>query len=185
MLDVRGNRGGNIDSWVIGELARSAWAVWRTPHAEESYGGHNMQQAFRRHLVVLVDAFTYSDGETFAAGMKALDLAPLFGTRTAGAGIWLTGRNRLVDGGVARIAEIAQFDLDGNWIVEGYGVEPDIEVDNMPRASWNGRDAQLERALKLLEERIREAPVRTLRGESIPPVGVPARHVRRGSAEHR
>ena len=182
VIDVRSNRGGNIDSWVIGELARSAWAFWQMPHADESYGNRNMQGAFRGHLVVLIDAFTYSDGETFAAGIKALDLAPLIGMRTAGAGIWLTGRNRLIDGGVARIAELAQFDLDGNWIVEGYGVEPDIEVDNLPRASWEGRDAQLESALEFLEERIREAPVPILRGEPIPPVGVPARDVRRGSA---
>lgn len=181
VIDVRSNRGGNIDSWLIGELARSAWSFWQNPQAEESWGNHNMQRAFRGHLAVLVDANTYSDGETFAAGIKALDLAPLIGTRTAGAGIWLTGRNRLVDGGLARIAEFAQFDMDGNWIVEGYGVEPDIEVDNLPHATWNGSDAQLERALEILERRIREAPVPVLRGEVIPPVGTPARDVRRGS----
>lgn len=176
VIDVRSNRGGNIDSWVIGELARSAWSFWQAPL------GHNMQQAFRGHLAVLVDAHTYSDGETFAAGVKALDLAPLIGTRTAGAGIWLTDRNTLVDGGVARIAEFAQFDLEGNWIVEGHGVNPDIEVDNLPHESYAGRDAQLERAVEYLEARIREAPVRPLRGEPIPPVGTPGRDVRRGSA---
>ena len=72
-----------------------------------------MQQTFRGHLAVLADAFTYSDGETFAAGVKALKLGPVIGTRTSGAGIWLSDRNRLADNGIARVAEFGQFDLDG------------------------------------------------------------------------
>ena len=40
--------------------------------------------------------------------------------------------------------------MDGSWLVEGVGVSPDIEVDNLPHESFNGRDRQLETALDWL-----------------------------------
>jgi hypothetical protein len=83
----------------------------------------NMQNTFRGHLAVLVDEYTYSDGETFAAGIKSLGLGPLVGKRTAGAGVWLSDNNRLSDNGMARVAEMGQFNSeDGQWLIEGVGV---------------------------------------------------------------
>ena len=118
-----------------------------------------MQGAFRGHMVVLMDAGTYSDGEAFAEGMRRLGLATLIGKRTAGAGIWLTDSNRLVDGGQARAAEWAQVGLDGSLLIEGKGVEPDIEVDNPPHATFKGEDAQLAAAIRVLDERLAAKPV--------------------------
>ena len=150
-------------------------AYWRNPAHGDAYT--NMQQAFRGHLAVLIDEGTYSDGETFSAGIKALDLGTLIGTRTAGAGIWLSDRNRLVDRGIARVAEFPQFGLDGRWLVEGFGVAPDIEVINPPVASYQGADAQLDAALEHLEAQIASDPIPSLQGDPIPPVGVSGRDV--------
>ncbi len=163
IIDVRRNRGGNIDSWIIEKLLRRAWSFWEPNTHGAPYT--NMQQTFRGHLVVLTDELTYSDGETFSAGVKALGLGPLVGKRTAGAGVWLSGRNTLADGGVARVAETAQFAMDGRWVLEGYGVAPDYEVDNLPHATFNGRDAQLEFALELLERQLEEQPIEPLRSQ--------------------
>jgi tricorn protease len=134
-----------------------------------------MQQAFRGRLVVLADALTYSDGETFAAGVKALKLGPVVGERTAGAGIWLSDRNRLSDGGSARIAEFGQFDIAGRWLIEGHGVEPDLAVENLPIATGRGGDAQLDAALRLLDEALQREPVQPLKAEPIPPLGTNGR----------
>lgn len=164
IIDVRRNRGGNIDSWIIEKLLRRTWAFWQ-PTQGDAYT--NMQQTFRGHLVVLTDQLTYSDGETFSAGVKALGLGPLIGQRTAGAGVWLTGRNRLADNGMARVAEMAQFAMDGRWIIEGFGVAPDIEVVNEPYASFNGKDAQLERALSYLKQQLQQAPLQPLKAEPL------------------
>lgn len=168
IIDVRRNRGGNIDAWVLEKLLKRAWAFWKPP-ATVPYT--NMQQAFRGRLVVLADALTYSDGETFAAGVKALGLGPVVGERTAGAGIWLSDRNRLSDGGSARIAEFGQFDIEGRWMIEGHGVEPDVVVENLPIATGRGGDAQLDQALRLLDEALTRDPVRPLQAEPIPPRG--------------
>ncbi len=167
IIDVRRNRGGNIDSWIIEKLLRRAWAFWSRP------GGlpyTNMQQTFRGHLAVLTDELTYSDGETFAAGVKSLKLGPLIGTRTAGAGVWLSDGNRLVDGGRARVAEFPQYGMDGQWLVEGIGVVPDIVVENAPRATFNGEDAQLDAAIGWLQRKLKSDPVPAMTPRAIPPL---------------
>ena len=170
IVDVRRNRGGNIDSWVIDRLMRRAWAYWHPPGTVPQW---NQQQSYRGHLAVLADQFTYSDGETFAAGIKALGLAPVIGKRTSGAGIWLSDRNSLPDGGIARVAEFGQFDAQGRWLIEVKGVAPDIEVDNPPHATATGGDAQLQAAIDYLEKRFAEAPITQPATQPIPPRGVP------------
>lgn len=169
IIDVRGNRGGSIDSWLIQTFLRKVWAFWHFNGRPLPYG--NMQQTFRGHVAVLMDQSTYSDGETFAAGMKTLGLAPLIGTRTAGAGIWLSDRNRQSDGGIARIAESAQFGLDGRWLVEGFGVLPTMEVVNTPYQEYQGNDQQLQTALDYLRDKIRTEPIPPLVGDPLPPIG--------------
>ncbi|HMA99052.1 MAG TPA: S41 family peptidase, partial [Wenzhouxiangella sp.] len=168
IIDVRRNRGGSIDSWVIEKLLRRAWMFWQAPTGEPFW---NQQQTFRGHLAVLVDPLTYSDGETFSAGVKTLGLGPVIGQRTAGAGVWLSNNNRLVDRGLMRAAQLPQFDAEGRWLVEGFGVEPDIQVSNLPHATWNGQDAQLERAVEVLLERLEAEPVVQPDAQPIPARG--------------
>ncbi|QSX34786.1 PD40 domain-containing protein [Shewanella avicenniae] len=168
IIDVRRNRGGNIDSWVIEKLLRKAWMFWQPTHGTPY---PNMQQAFRGQLVVLTDQLTYSDGETFSAGIKALGVAPLIGKQTAGAGVWLSGRNRLTDGGMSRVAEYPQYAIDGRWVVEGRGISPDIEVDNLPLATFEGKDAQLNRAIDYLQQQLKQQPVAPLKALPMPASG--------------
>ena len=39
------------------------------------------------------------------------------------------------------------------WLIEQIGVIPDIVVDNLPHATFLGKDAQLDTALEALRER--------------------------------
>jgi len=165
IIDVRRNNGGNIDSWIIEKLLRRSWAFWSS---NGNMPQSNMQNTFRGHLVVLMDELTYSDGETFAAGVKALKLGPLVGKRTAGAGVWLSDGNGLLDNGMARVAEFGQFASDGEWLIEGVGVSPDVEVDNLPHETFEGRDRQLEVAIELLEKKMKEQPVKPWKPAAIP-----------------
>jgi tricorn protease len=156
IIDVRHNRGGNIDSWILEKLLRKAWFYWQPRVGKPTW---NMQYAFRGHLVVLCDEFTASDGEAFTEGFKRLGLGKVIGKRTWGGEIWLTASNWLVDKGIATAAEIGVYGPEGHWLLEGHGVEPDIEVDNLPHETFNGRDAQLDRAIAYLQEQIRLQPV--------------------------
>jgi tricorn protease len=156
ILDVRENFGGNIDSWVLEKLLRKAWMYWQGRTGGPTW---NMQYAFRGHMVILCDQQTASDGEAVAEGFRRLGLGKVIGMRTWGGEIWLSSDNRMVDNGIASAAEMGVFGPEGKWLIEGRGVEPDIEVDNLPYETYKGKDAQLEAALKYLQQQIKEHPV--------------------------
>ncbi len=162
VIDVRNNRGGNIDSWIISRLLRKAWFYWNQRVGRTNLW--NMQYAFRGHVVVLCNEWTASDGEAFSEAIKRLKLGTVLGTRTWGGEIWLTSSNRLVDKGIATAAEFGVFDRNGTWLIEGHGVEPDMVIDNLPHATFQGKDAQLTAAVKLLQKKLKEQPI------TLPPV---------------
>jgi tricorn protease len=154
IVDVRYNFGGNIDSFILEKLLRKAWMYWKARSGEPYW---NMPYAFRGHMVVLVNENTYSDGEAFADGFRELGLGVTIGTRTWGGEIWLSSANRLSDNGLARAPMMGVYG-DGEWRIEGHGFEPDIELDNLPHATFNGQDAQLDKAIEVLKLKIKEDP---------------------------
>jgi len=62
------------------------------------------------------------------------------------------------------VPQQATNDVDGSYIIEGHGVDPDIEVENDPASVIAGRDPQLERGLeevlKAMEREPRKLPTR-------------------------
>jgi tricorn protease len=86
-------------------------------------------------------------------------LGKIIGTRTWGGEIWLSYSNWLVDKGIASAAEMGVYGPEGEWLIEGHGVDPDIFVDNLPHTTFEGQDAQLETAIQYLQEQIRLHPV--------------------------
>jgi tricorn protease len=160
VVDVRNNRGGNIDSWILGRLLRKAWFGWSQRIGQSPTW--NMQYAFRGHVVVLCNERTASDGEAFTEGIRRLGIGTIIGTRTWGGEIWLSSSNFLVDRGIATAAEFGVFGPEGEWLIEGHGVDPDIVVDNLPHATFNGKDAQLEAAIEFLKKKIQEEPIEPL-----------------------
>jgi tricorn protease len=155
IIDVRHNHGGNIDSWLLEKLLRQAWFYWQPRVGDPEW---NMQYAFRGHMVVLCDQETASDGEAFTEGFHRFKLGKTIGVRTWGGEIWLSSNNFEADGGIATAAELGVYGPEGQWLIEGHGVEPDIVVDNLPHATFAGEDAQLKAALDLLKREISSDP---------------------------
>ena len=135
---------------------RKAWFFFQPRVGNPTW---NMQYAFRGHMVVLCDENTASDGEAFAEGFRRLGLGKVIGTRTWGGEVWLSQSNFLVDRGIATAAETGVFGPDGDWLIEGHGVDPDVVVDNPPHGTFKGEDAQLEAAIKFLQDEIRKNPI--------------------------
>ena len=154
IIDVRHNGGGNIDSWLLSDLLRKAWFYWQPRLGNPKW---NMQYAFRGHIVVLCDEATASDGEAFTEGFKHFQLGKVLGMRTWGGEVWLTSSNTQADKGLASAGELGVY-ADGKWIIEGHGVEPDVTVDNLPHATYGGSDAQLQAAIDLLKQQIKDDP---------------------------
>ena len=155
IIDVRHNRGGNIDSIILEKLIREPWFFWKDRVGQPTW---NMQYAPIGHMVLLVDSNTASDGEAFSEGFRRLGLGPVIGTRTWGGEIWLSGVNTLSDGGIARAPMSGVYGPEGEWLIENHGVDPDIVVDDLPNATFNGEDAQLEAAIEYLKDEIERDP---------------------------
>ena len=68
------------------------------------------------------------------------------------------GVNTLTDNGIARAPMNGVYGEEGEWLIEGVGFIPDIEVVNMPKATFEGNDAQLEAAIDHLLELIKTDP---------------------------
>jgi tricorn protease len=56
-----------------------------------------------------------------------------------------------------RKPEYASYSSEGEgWIIEGYGVDPDIEIDNDPAKEFAGEDEQLNKAIEVILEELKD-----------------------------
>ena len=71
-------------------------------------------------------------------------VAKAVGPRVVG----ISGRGPLLDGGQALVPQSGLASPDGQWVIEGHGVDPDIVVENDPASVAAGHDPQLERGVQ-------------------------------------
>ena len=114
--------------------------------------------AFAGPMVALLNENSSSDGDIFPAMFRAAKLGPLIGKRSWGGVVGITNHGQLLDGGTVNVPEFGFTNAKGEWIIEGHGVDPDIEVDNDPRAVIQGKDPQLERAIAEVMARMKTDP---------------------------
>jgi tricorn protease len=171
VVDVRANGGGNVSRMLIERLRRKLLAVnySRTNDEASTYP----DGVFIGPMVALLDANSASDGDIFPAMFREAGLGPLIGKRSWGGVVGITNRGQLIDGGVVNVPESGLASKTGEWIIEGYGVDPDIEVDNDAQSVINGKDPQLERAISEIMTKLKN-PVK-LPGKPAPPVKTPNR----------
>ena len=170
VVDVRSNGGGNVSPMIIERLRRETLMLdfeRNRDSVDTSPGG-----VFHGYLACVIDEDTASDGDQFAYQFRRAGLGPIVGKRSWGGVVGIYGRAPLIDGGSVNVPEAGSADPEGNWVIEGYGVEPDIEVTNLPRDILDGRDPQLEKAVDLLLEKLAEDP-RTLPGRPADPIKTP------------
>ena len=98
---------------------------------------------------------TVSAGENFAYYFRKLKRGKIIGSRTWGGLIGLNGNPSLIDGGYFNIPNAPFFEENGTWMIEGYGLEPDIEMIGDP----GGGDQQLDAAIKDILEEMKRSPV--------------------------
>ncbi len=170
VIDVRGNGGGNVSQMILSRLQREMLGTRFSRNND--HATTYPETVFNGHLVCLISENSASDGDIFPARFQKAGLGPLIGKRSWGGVIGITNRGNLLDGGTVFVPEFATNDVDGSWIIEGYGVDPDIEIENSPAAVIAGEDPQLERGIEELQKRIREDP-RPLPERPAPPVKTP------------
>lgn len=165
VIDERFNSGGQIPDRFIELLdrpLRNFWGVrdgsdWPWP-AVANFGPKAM----------LINGWSGSGGDCFPYYFKQSKLGPLIGQRTWGGLIGITGSPALVDGGSVTVPTFGIYSKTGEWIIESYGVDPDIEVVDDPGEMARGGDPQLERAIFEVQKAIRQNPAPTVKKPKYP-----------------
>ncbi|MFJ4715019.1 S41 family peptidase [Streptomyces sp. NPDC088785] len=153
IIDVRGNAGGHISELVVEKLSRRILGWDLTRNAQPvSYASN----APRGPVVALADEATSSDGDMITAAFKLLALGPVVGQRTWGGVVGMTGRHKLGDGTAITVPMNAAWFPEYGWSVENRGVDPDIEALRTPLDWAEGRHAQLDDAVELALDLLRE-----------------------------
>jgi len=157
LVDVRSNGGGNVSQMIIERLDNRMLGT-RFGRVSD-YPATYPYSTFHGHFACLISETSASDGDIFPYYFREAGLGPLIGKRTWGG---VVGGNNigLIDGGAVFVPRSATNDADGNYIIEGYGVAPDIEVENTPSLVVNGGDPQLERGVAEVLEAIEREPRR-------------------------
>jgi tricorn protease len=168
VIDVRANGGGNVSSMLIDRLRRELLATGFSRN-DDYPTTYPRGAVFHGSMVTILDENSASDGDIFPAMFRQAGLGPLIGKRSWGGVIGITNRGTLIDGGQVNVPEFGFNSVTGDWIIEGYGVDPDIEVDQDPVAVIQGRDPQLERAVQEVLRLMRENP-RSMPARPAPPV---------------
>jgi tricorn protease len=150
VLDVRFNGGGYTHEDLLQYLGGKEHTVFR-----QRTGGHGLVLNYRdrkwhKPVVLLINNRSASDAEIFPHAFRTLGLGKLVGQATGGKVIG-TNNIRLIDGSVFRLPRIGVFTVEG-VNMEKEGVAPDVLVENHPDHLARGIDAQLVKAVEVLQQ---------------------------------
>ena len=157
IIDDRGNGGGSVSPMIIERLRREM--VLSDVARNQTQGEPNPGGTHAGPKVCLIDNYSASDGDLFPFRFREMKLGKLIGVRTWGGVVGIRGPLPLIDGGQLFKPEFASYSKDGKgWPIEGYGVDPDIVVDNDPAKEYAGEDAQLNKAIEVILEEMKNYP---------------------------
>ncbi|NUN10077.1 MAG: PD40 domain-containing protein [Ignavibacteriaceae bacterium] len=153
IIDVRGNGGGNVSPMIIERLRRELAMIDIARNTATSYDPNGMHYGPK---VAMLDEYSASDGDIFPFRFKHYKLGKLVGKRSWGGTVGIRGSLPFLDGGYLNRPEFASYTVDGkDWAIEGYGVDPDIYVDNDPALEFEGVDQQLNKAIEVALEELK------------------------------
>ena len=157
IYDVRFNGGGYINAMLLLQMASPQYSFFKP-----RYGASWSRQdwAFPGYSVALCNDQSGSNAEEFSDAFQRLGLGPLIGTRSWGGEVGSGGGYTLVDGGWLYTPNYAAWTPEDGWIIEGLGAEPDMVVEDDPKALMEGRDPQLDAAIDYLKKKLAESPLK-------------------------
>ena len=166
IVDDRWNNGGFIAPFALDRLRR---VLVQLSVNRESAVSTEPESVLAGPKVVLANHWSASDGDIFPLLFKLYGLGPMVGTRTWGGVRGIRGYWPMMDGGYITVPEDGMYGPDSRWTVENHGVDPDVEVENLPADLLAGHDRQLETAVDLMLKAIAGKPA----GLPAPPAWLP------------
>ena len=163
VLDERFNQGGFLADYVVSVLSQK-----HLSNAIERDGKpvHDPQGAIFGPKAMIINQSAGSGGDAMPWYFRKAALGTLVGTRTWGGLVGIGNYPTLIDGGSVTAPRYAIYGLSGEWEVEGHGIPPDVMVEELPKDVAAGHDAQLEQAVAIVMQQLKEHP---LPASPIPP----------------
>jgi len=162
VVDARWNGGGFVSQLMLERLRREVL------HFGTSRGGGLWtypDKVLNGPFVVLTNEHAGSDGDIFPASVQYEALAPVIGMRSWGGVVGIRSDKEMTDGGMLTQPEYSLWHPTDGWVIENHGVDPDIEVQNLPQELAVGVDAQLDRGIEeVLRLREETPPLEALPG---------------------
>jgi tricorn protease len=155
IIDDRGNGGGNVSPMIVERLHRELVMMAMSRNTSQSTSDIALQWGPK---CLLIDQYSASDGDIFPYRFKTLKMGKLIGLRTWGGVVGIRGSLPFVDGGFLMKPEFAHYSTDSKWVIEGHGVDPDIVVDNDPAKEYAGTDQQLDKAIEVIKDELKNWP---------------------------
>ena len=155
ILDERYNGGGQVADYVIDVLNRPllSWNVFRYGSVQRSPAG-----SIQGPKVMITNEMAGSGGDMMPWMFRYTKAGTLVGKRTWGGLIGVLGFPALMDGGTVTAPNVRIFSPTGEWVAENKGVAPDVEVELDPKSVNAGHDPQLERAVSIALEKLKQNP---------------------------
>lgn len=165
IVDDRFNHGGSIDDFMVREMekpldfygATRYGSMFRVPNA-----------AIYGPKVMLINEMAGSGGDLFPYLFRKHHIGKLIGKKTWGGELSAYGFP-LIDGGVVRAPDDAEFDPDtGNYVIDNVGVSPDVDVALDPEVWRTGVDPQLKAAVEELRKEMAAHPLPAIKRPPYP-----------------
>ena len=155
VIDERYNHGGQLADYIVDYLSRRPMSRVATREGQDYT---EPTQAIFGPKAMLINQFSGSGGDALPWYFERMGIGPLIGMRTWGGLVGIGGYPQLMDGGRITAPRWAIYGLHGHWEVEGHGISPDIEVWQDPKRVREGHDPQLEKAVQVLMQELKEHP---------------------------
>jgi tricorn protease len=156
VIDERFNTGGDIADYVIDYLRRPLMSLMMTREGRDQ---SSPLGSIYGPKVMVINEMSGSGGDALPWYFRKAGIGPLIGKRTWGGLVGIYDYPELMDGGFVTAPRIAIYGLKGEWEVENHGIAPDYDVEMDPQAWREGRDPQLEKAVQVVLQELKEHPL--------------------------
>lgn len=165
IIDERFNEGGQLADYIIEYLRRPLMSKVTT---RDGHDWSSPSEAIYGPKVMMINEMSGSGGDALPWYFRKAGIGLLIGKKTWGGLVGIGGYPELIDGGHVTAPRAAIYGLNGDWEVENHGVSPDVEVDLEPAAWRQGRDSQLEKAIQVVMQQLKEHPLPEIKRPPFP-----------------
>ncbi len=154
IVDERYNGGGSLADYYIDILMRPYQSHWNMRYGNDL---KSPSASIQGPKVMIIDENAGSGGDMLPYMFRKFGVGTLVGKTTWGGLVGVLGFPELLDGGNVTAPNLAIWTEDG-FIVENVGIAPDIDVEQTPADVIQGRDPQLEKAIEVVLEQLKQNP---------------------------